>query len=127
MAPGPEISGIASGKAAMLWIRSLVIATSAVFSFRSWRFPKIISKAMKKSSKPPATLKAGKVIPKTDRMAAPARAKSAITPKAISDARIDTWLRSSRFMPPVSARNSGANPGGSIVTRMVRKALKSPS
>ena len=52
----------------MLWIMSLVIATSEIFSFRSCRFSKTISKAMKNSRKPPATRKAGSVMPKTDRI-----------------------------------------------------------
>ena len=39
------------------------------------------------------------------------------------EARIETCWRSSRFMPRVTARKSGASPGGSMVTRMVTKAL----
>ena len=35
MAPGPAISGMASGKAAMLRIMSLVMARWALFSWRS--------------------------------------------------------------------------------------------
>ena len=107
----------------MLWIRSLVMATSEIFSLRSCRRSKIISKAMKNSSRPPATLKAGSVMPNTDRICAPATANSASTAKPMMLARIETWARSSRFMPRVTPRNSGARPGGSIVTRSVTKAL----
>ena len=42
----------------------------------------------------------------------------------VIEARTETWRRSSRFMPRVTARNSGARPGGSMVTSMVTKALK---
>jgi hypothetical protein len=38
-------------------------------------------------------------------------------------ARSATWLRSARFMPAVTARNSGASPGGSMVTNSVTTAL----
>jgi hypothetical protein len=38
-------------------------------------------------------------------------------------ARSATWLRSARFMPAVTARNSGARPGGSMVTNSVTTAL----
>ena len=100
---GPAISGIASGKAAMLWIMSLVMATSPIFSLRSCRRSNTISKAMKNSRKPPATRKAGSVMPNTDRIDAPATANTAITRKAMVEARTETWLRSSRFMPRVTA------------------------
>ena len=66
-------------------------------------------------------------MPNTDRMAAPATANSASTAKPMTLARIATWPRSARFMPAVSARNSGASPGGSTVTRRVTKALNMAS
>ena len=45
---------------------------------------------MKKSRNPPATRKAGSVMPNTDRIEAPAMAKSAITSKPITEARTET-------------------------------------
>jgi hypothetical protein len=54
-------------------------------------------------------------------------ANSAITMKPMMEARSATCPRWLRFMPGVSARNNGANPGGSIVTSRVTNALKTVS
>ena len=123
MAPGPAISGSASGKTAMLWMWSRVIATSLVFSLRSLRRSKIISKAIQKSSRPPAMRKAPMEMPSNDSTPAPVSANTARMQKAISEPRSATCLRCGRVMPTVSPRKIGARPGGSMVTSRVVMAL----
>ena len=61
MAPGPAISGMASGKAAILRTRSSM-ASSACCDCRAMRTPNTISEAMENSSRPPAMRNAGSEI-----------------------------------------------------------------
>ena len=61
IAPGPAISGIASGKAAILRTCSS-IASSAACDCRAMRTPNTISDAIENSSSPPAMRNAGSVI-----------------------------------------------------------------
>ncbi|CUX19866.1 hypothetical protein AGR7C_Cc150033 [Agrobacterium deltaense Zutra 3/1] len=105
----------------------MVMAISEVFSLRSWRFSKIISKEIQNSSRPPAMRNAPSEMPRRLRMARPKSAKTARMPKAMMEPRSATWLRWSRVMPAVSARKTGARPGGSSVTRSVVSALMSVS
>src|SRR5262245_9513201 len=56
IAPGPAISGMASGNAARWWAWSLWTASSASLLSRSLRRPSTMSKATAKRSRPPAIL-----------------------------------------------------------------------
>lgn len=123
IAPGPAIRGSARGKTAILWRWSFVIAVSPAFSFRSWRFSKIISKAIQKSSMPPAIRKAPIEMPSRPRMPSPNSAKAARMKKAMSEPRVATWKRCCRLKPTVRLRKIGARPGGSSVTSSVVSAL----
>ena len=122
MAPGPAISGIASGKAATLRIRSCVTATSAVCCLRSLRRSNTISKAIQNRSSPPAIRNAGRPTPRSRSSTSPPRPKKARMQNAISAARAATRRRSSAVMPRVTDRKIGASPGGSTVTRSVTSA-----
>ncbi|OWK25080.1 hypothetical protein AJ87_14270 [Rhizobium yanglingense] len=101
----------------------MVIATSLVFSLRSCRLSNTISKAIQKSSSPPAMRKAPMEMPSTPSTLAPNSAKMARMMKAMTELRSATCLRWLRLMPLVSPRKIGTSPGGSIVTSSVVKAL----
>ena len=89
IAPGPAISGIASGKAAMLRTCSST-ASSACFDSRSMRTPNTISEAIANSSKPPAMRKAGSVMPSLPRSQSPISAVPARIAAAMMLARSAT-------------------------------------
>ena len=72
MAPGPAISGMASGKAAMLRTCSS-IASSASRDCRAMRTPNTISEAIENSSSPPAMRKAGSEIDSVRSSQSPAK------------------------------------------------------
>ena len=119
MAPGPAISGMASGKAATLRMWSWVIAVSAVAALRAVRSSNTISKAIQNSSRPPAMRKAGRLMPIAFSTKSPPKPKNAMMPKAMMQARTATWRCSALFMPRVTERKIGARPGGSMVTSSV--------
>src|SRR4030081_2414385 len=81
IAPGPAISGTASGKVA-IWRTCSSIACSAAFDWRSMRTPNTISKAIENSSSPPAMRKAVSEMPSSASSQSPPRAPPVLRPCA---------------------------------------------
>ena len=109
MAPGPAISGMASGKAAMLRTRSSR-ASSACCDWRPMRTPNTISEAIENSSSPPAMRKAGRVIDSVRNSQSPISAAPASTMAAISAGAQATPRRDGSGMPWVMAMKVGTRP-----------------
>ena len=78
IAPGPAISGMASGKTAMLRMRS-ACATSALFSFRSVPPLEDHLEGDEEEQHAAGDAEGGMVMPKTERMTRPATAKRTST------------------------------------------------
>ena len=121
MAPGPAISGTASGKAAMLRTRSS-IASSASCDWRPMRTPNTISEAIENSSRPPAMRKAGSEIDSVRSSQSPMSALPARMAPAIRQARQATLTREAVGRPWVMAMKVGTRPIGSTTTTRVTSA-----
>ena len=121
MAPGPAISGMASGKAAILRTRSSM-ACSAVSVWRTTRTPNTISEAIENSSKPPAMRNAGSEIDSMRNSQSPASALPARIAAAIRQARSATLRRDAAGKSCVMAMKDGTSPIGSSTTRIVTRA-----
>ena len=89
IAPGPAISGMASGNAAMLRTCSS-IALSAASDWRVMRTPNTISEAIENSSSPPAMRNAGSEIDSMRNSQSPISAAPARIANAIRQARSAT-------------------------------------
>ena len=119
IAPGPAISGMASGKAA-IWRRSST-ACSAVRDWRSIRTPNTISEAIENSSRPPAMRNAGSEMPRRVSSQSPTAAVPIRIAAAISEARMATWRRVDLGNPCVMATKVGTSPTGSTTTNSVTR------
>ena len=120
------MSGMDSGNTASACrsCRLCSTAFSAVSDLRLLRWSNTISKAMAKSSRPPATRKAGTEMPRRFSTVWPLKKKTKRMAPAVSVARTATRRRSAAETPEVSARNMGASPTGSMVTKSVANAFR---
>ena len=121
IAPGPAISGIASGNAAMSRTCSST-ALPAVSDWRVMRTPNAISLAIENSSSPPAMRKAGSEIESVRSSQSPASAAPVRIANAIRQARIATLRRAGGGRPAVMPRKAGMRPIGSTTTSSVTSA-----
>src|ERR1041385_2538783 len=115
IAPGPAISGIASGKAAMSRTCSS-IALPAVSDWRVMRTSNAISLAIENSKSPPAIRQAGSEMESVRSSQSPASAAPVRIPNAMRQARIATLRRAADGRPAVMPRKAGVNPIGSTTT-----------
>ena len=120
MAPGPAISGVASGKTDG---SGTVCGASVWPSRRLVRRSNSISSAVRNSRTPPATRKAGMEMPTKPMTASPNTVNSASRTSATQQARRPMARRSDVGAPCVSAAKSGVSPIGSIITKSVTKAV----
>src|SRR5690606_8553705 len=117
MAPGPASRGVPSGTSATLVASRGPSSSPASPSGRS------SSRAMRRSSRPPATWSDSSEMPSSCRTRWPKRAKVAITPPATrlaSRAARRCWAGG---WSRVSDRKTGTLPTGSMTTRTVTKAV----
>ena len=121
MAPGPAISGMASGNAAILRTCSSS-ASSACLVCRLLRTPSTISAATMNSSRPPAMRNAGTPMPSWRSSQSPTSAVPNRIAPAIRLARQAIFLRVCDGRPCVTARKVGASPIGSTTTSRVTSA-----
>ena len=117
MAPGPAISGMASGKAAMLRTRS----SSACFGGRDLALDAHAKHHFRgdgKQQQPAGDAEGGQRNAEVASSLSPISAAPARMAAAIRLARIATWRRAAAGMPWVIARKVGASPtGSSTITR----------
>ncbi len=117
-APGPAMSGVASGKTdgSSAW------GSSAWSWRRSLRRSNSISRAVRNSRIPPAMRKAGIEMPKKLSTDSPAIPNMVSRPKAIRQARIAMPRLTLAVSPWVRAAKRGARPIGSMITKRATKA-----
>ena len=127
IAPGPESSGIASGKTAMSSRPPTSRSSSAERERRSVRRSNTISSAISSSIPPPAIRNAASPMPSTPSTRSPASPKPSRIRPAIRVPLSAIRRRSAAAMPAVSASRTGTSPSGSMTTNRVVNACRATS
>src|SRR6056297_402578 len=123
IAPGPAISGMASGKTEGSSLSSSSSASSACPCRRLVRRWNSMSRAVRNNRIPPAIRNAGMEMPTKPSTASPKAAKTIRISAAVMQARRAMARRRAASIPCVRATKSGVMPTGSIMTNSVTKAV----
>ena len=127
MAPGPAISGVASGNTEMSGRFIASFSSSGVVPVPpEWR-ANTMSIEMSSSSTPPAIRSAGMVMPKSLSSGSPNTAKNSRMPVAISVPRSAMTRRSLVVNFSVSAANTSTRSAGPMVAKKVDSARRNVS
>ena len=122
-APGPAMSGNASGNTEMSSLKRASASSRPVVERPpDWR-ANTMSMAMRNKRMPPAILKAGRLIPRVCSSQAPMKAnmsRMAVASSVPLKAMRRRWMSS---QPPVSAPNMGVTPNGSTTTNSTMNML----
>ena len=125
--PGPAIIGMAIGKTLISSASGVPLISSARSSRRSVRRSNTMSSAIMNSMIPPARRNADRLIPSVRSNGSPSKAKNSRMHHATTTDRTAIARRCAASVPLVSDAKIGAQPGGSMITSKVTKAVVNSS